>query len=373
MIVTDTELLADLATLRAVVRDFLADVDPHSGIDLVARVDRDRWTSACADLGMAGIDVPEEHDGVGLGAAGLAVVAEECGRTLARLPLLGSVVVTQGVLLAAGGEVRDTWLPRLLSGDCVAAVAEHGEHGQYGQHAQHGQYGGTARRDGDGWLLDGTWWPVQDGLSADLLLVVAESPAGASAFLVETGTDGTHRSACRALDLTRDAARVELRGARATLVGEEGAWDAYRDRVAARRDLTVAAASLGSADACLASAVEYAGTRIQFGRAIGSFQAVKHRLAELAVLIDDARSAVEHAAWCADRQPDEAALAAAIAAAAATEAHLQATSDVVQVHGGIGFTWEHRDHLHVRRAQSDALLFGDVPQRRETVLRLMGL
>ena len=361
MIVTDPERRADLSVLRDVVRDFLADVDPHEGIDLVARVDRDLWRSACAGLGMAGVDVPEAHDGVGLGAAGLAVVAEECGRALARLPLLGSMVVTQGVLLAAGDTARDDWLPRLLSGECVAAVADRGDSSA------------RARRGDEGWRLDGTLWPVVDGLSADVLLVVAETAAGPSAFLVAADAAGVHRSACRTLDLTRDAARLELRSAPGTLVGAEGAWDGYRHQVAARLDLAVAAASLGSADACLSAAVEYAGTRVQFGRAIGSFQAVKHRLAELAVLVDDARSAVEHAAWCAEERPEDAALSAAMAAAAATEAHLQATADVVQVHGGIGFTWEHRDHLHVRRAQSDALLFGDVPQRREAVLRLMGL
>lgn len=361
MIATDPELLSDLAALREVVRDFLADVDPHSGIDLVARVDRHLWEKACTGLGMAGVDVPEELDGVGLGAAGLAVVAEETGRALARLPLLGSVVVVQGVLLAAGGEVRDAWLPRLLAGEVVAAVADRGEEPV------------RAAPDEAGWRLDGTLWPVQDGLSADVLLVAAETGAGPSTFLVEAGTAEVHRSSCRTLDLTRDAARVELRGATGVLVGEEGSWSVHRDAVTPRLDLAVAAASLGSAETCLASAVEYAGTRVQFGRAIGSFQAVKHRLAELAVLVDDARSAVEHAAWCADERPDEAALAAAIAATATTEAHLRATADVVQVHGGIGFTWEHRDHLHVRRAQSDALLFGDVPQRREAVLRLMDL
>ncbi|KRB76371.1 hypothetical protein ASE01_15390 [Nocardioides sp. Root190] len=361
MITTDPEILSDLAALREVVRDFLSGVDPHGGIDLVARVDRDLWTKACTGLGMAGVDVPEDHDGAGLGAAGLAVVAEEAGRTLARLPLLGSVVVAQGILLAAGGAVRDAWLPRLLAGEVVAAVADRAE--------------GPVRavQDDGGWRMDGTLWPVQDGLSADVLLVAAETGAGLSSFLVEAGTTAVHRSACRTLDLTRDAARVELRGAPAVLVGEQGAWGTHRDAVAPRLDLAVAAASLGSAETCLASAVEYAGTRVQFGRAIGSFQAIKHRLAELAVLVDDARSAVEHAAWCADARPDDAALSAAVAAAAATEAHLQATADVVQVHGGIGFTWEHPDHLHLRRAQADALLFGDVPQRREAVLRLMGL
>jgi len=364
MITTDSDRLSDLDALREVVRDFLADVDPHGGIDLVARVDRDLWEKACTGLGMAGVDVPEEHDGAGLGAAGLAVVAEEAGRRLARLPLLGSMVVTQGMLLAAGDAAGESWLPRLLSGEVVAAVADRGE-GPV--RAVPGETGNA------GWRLDGTLWPVQDGLSADVLLVAAETDAGLSAFLVEPGATGVHRSACRTLDLTRDAARVELREATGVLIGEPGGWSALRETVTPRLDLAVAAAALGSAETCLASAVEYAGTRVQFGRAIGSFQAIKHRLAELAVLIDDARSAVEHAAWCADARPDDGALAAAIAAAAATEAQLQATADVVQVHGGIGFTWEHPDHLHVRRAQSDALLFGDVPQRREAVLRLMGL
>lgn len=358
MILTDTE---DLEALRAVARDFLAGVDPHAPLEREARVDRALWARACQELGMAGLDVPEELGGLGLGPAANSVLLEECARVLAALPLLGSVVRAQGLLLAAGDRILlEQVLPSVLDGSTVLAVAD-----------RDGDVATTARRQGSDWVLHGTKVAVLDGVSADLLLVVADTGAGASLFLVDATQAG--RAAAESLDLTRDFATVRLEGVPGTLVGAEGGWPALAEAVAPAVTLAVAAEAVGSAETCLWSAVSYAKDRVQFGREIGSFQAIKHALAEVAVGLDDARSALEHAQWAANQQPDALPLAAAVAAATATEVDLRASAEHIQVHGGIGFTWEHRAHLYFRRARSNAALFGDVRHHREDVLRLLGV
>lgn len=355
MILTDTE---DLQALRGVMRDFVSGVQPHDPIEQQARVDRRLWERACQELGVAAVAVPEAHGGLGLGAAGAAVVLEEGGRVLAPLPLLGSMVHAQGLLVASGDEaLLAEVLPDLLSGRVVAAVAD-----------RDGVSPARAVLSGGTWQVTGTKAAVLDGAGADVLLVVAATDAGPSLFLVDA--TAVSREAAASLDLTRDFARVVLDAAPAQLVGD---WAALSAAVAPTVTLAVAAEAIGSAEACLQAAVAYAKTRMQFGREIGSFQAVKHMLADVAVLVDDARSALDHAMWAATHHPSEAALTASMAAATATAAQLRASADNIQVHGGIGFTWEHTAHLHFRRARSDAALFGDVRHHHENVLGALGL
>ena len=226
----------------------------------------------------------------------------------------------------------------------------------------------TAVESDQGWLVSGTKSAVLDGVSADVLLVVADTDAGPSLFLVDAAA--VSREPAASLDLTRDFALVALDETPGRLVGD---WVALSAAVAPTLTLAVAAEAIGSAEACLEAAVSYAKTRVQFGREIGSFQAVKHLLAELAVQVDDARSALDHAMWAATHHPEEAALTASMAAVTATSAQLRATADNIQVHGGIGFTWEHTAHLHFRRARSNAALFGDVRHHHENVLSALGL
>ena len=355
MILTDTD---DLEALRGVTRDFVSGVRPHDPVDKCARVDRKLWERACQELGVASVGVPEAYGGLGLGPAGMAVVVEEAGRALAPLPLLGSMVHAQGLLVAAADDaLLDEVLPGLLSGQVVAAVAD-----------RDGVSPATAVLGEGVWRLTGTKSAVVDGASADLFLVVAATDAGPSLFLVDA--TAVSREAAASLDLTRDFARVALDDAPARLVGD---WAALSAAVAPTLTLALAAEAIGSAEACLHASVAYAKTRMQFGREIGSFQAVKHMLAELAVRVDDARSALDHAMWAATHHPEEAALTASMAAVTATSAQLQATADNIQVHGGIGFTWEHTAHLHFRRARSNAALFGDVRHHHENVLSALGL
>ncbi|GAA1916114.1 acyl-CoA dehydrogenase family protein [Nocardioides marmoribigeumensis] len=355
MILTDTE---DLEALRKVTRDFESTVSAHDVIEREARVDRALWERACRELGVAAVGVPEAYGGLGLGPAGIAVVLEEGGRVLVPLPLLGSMVHAQELLVASGDHaLLEEVVPGLLSGQVVAAVAD-----------REGLTPASAVRSGEGWLLSGTKAAVLDGMSADLLLVVAATDAGPSLFLVDAAD--VSREAAESLDLTRDFARVSLDAAPGRLVGD---WASLSTAVAPTLTLAVAAEAVGSAEACLEASVSYAKTRVQFGREIGSFQAVKHLLAEVAVRIDDARSALDHAMWAATHHPEEAALTASMAAVTATTAQLRATADNIQVHGGIGFTWEHTAHLHFRRARSNAALFGDVRHHHENVLSALGL
>ena len=362
MIITDTQ---DLQALRDVTRDFVSGVIPHGPVELDARVDRKLWERACQELGMASVDVPEARGGLGLGLAGLAVVVEEVGRVLGPLPLLGSVVRAQGLLLAAadlsGDEtLLEELLPDLLAGLLVATLAD-----------RDGAHPTTGMRGPDGWRLRGTKEIVLDGASADLFLVTAATDDGDSLFLVEATS--IRRDAAESLDLTRDFAGLVLEDAPARPVGPAGAWASLHAAVGPATLVAVAAEAVGSSEACLADAVDYARSRVQFGREIGSFQAVKHALAELAVQLDDARSALEHAMWAATESPEELPLAAAMAAAAATAVHLSVTAENIQVHGGMGFTWEHTAHLHFRRARSNAALFGDVRDHHESVLGALGL
>jgi len=364
------EETAELRELRAVTRAFLAAVAPHDAVDRKsARVDRTLWARACTELGVAGVAVPEEHGGLGIGVAGLAIVGEEAGRVLAALPLPGSVAAAQTALLLAGDPAAlDRELPGLLAGERVAALA-----GADGPGDPVAGAPTTARPDGAGWRLHGRKWFVVDGGSADLLLVTATAPDGPTLFAVDAAAAEVARAGVETLDLTRDVAHVDLAGAAARPVGPLGGWPAIAARVGLAQAVAVAAENLGGAARCLADAVEYAKLRVQFGRPIGSFQAIKHRCADLAAEVEDARSAVLHAVWAAEHSPADLPAAAALATAVTTRAYLTCSAENVQIHGGIGFTWEHTAHLHVRRARSAAALSGGARRHREDLLAAMGI
>ena len=356
----------DLRAVREVTREFLADVAPHDALDRKdGRVDRALWARACTELGVAGVAVPSERGGLGIGIAGLAVVCAEAGRALAPLPLVGSVAGAQTALMLAGA---DDVLDALVAGERIAALAV-----ADGAGPPVAAEPTTARRDGAGWRIDGAKWFVPDGCSADLLLVPAATPEGLSLFLVDGAAPGLTRTGVDVMDLTRDVARIDLADTPARLLGRPGDWPAIGEQVRLLQTVAAAAESLGGAERCLDDAVEYAKLRVQFGRPIGSFQAIKHRCADLAADVDDARSAVLHAAWAADESPEQLPAAAALAGVATTRAYLRCSAENVQIHGGVGFTWEHTAHLHFRRARSTAALHGNVRRHGEALLSAMGI
>ncbi len=309
-------------------------------------VDHDLWTSFCTELGLAGVGLPEAAGGAGLGMIEFAIVAEAAGAQVAALPLLG--LATVGQALAAGGSdaQASAWLPRLISGEVVAAIA------------------GSHNLQANGNMLTGTAHFVAHGAVAGLFLVASE----AGAWLVDAGAAGLTVTPQTTMDQTRPYARLTL----ANVAGEPLA-DPVAAMAAARAGgwICVAAEALGGAQATLDRTVAYAKDRVQFGRAIGSFQAYKHRLADMMVDIEQARSAVYWAACAVDEGSDEAALALHAAKSFAADTYFRCAGDMIQLHGGIGFTWEHDAHLFFKRARAIQSMLGAGNWHREEVAKMI--
>jgi alkylation response protein AidB-like acyl-CoA dehydrogenase len=333
------------------------------------------WSQASAQLGLAGLDVPEEYGGSGAGFREMAVVMEALGGSLGCLPFYATSVLAVGALLAADDEqARAEYLPGIAAGTTIATVAA-AETGTSSASEVHT----SGARVGSGFVLNGSTCFVVDGCAADLLLVFAQSPVGLSLFAVSGDAPGLTRTAMPTLDPTRKVARLTLDRAPGRLIGPEGSAPAVLDRLRDRAALALACEQLGVASRALSMAVAYAKTRMQFGRPIGSFQAVKHRCVDMAQQIEAARSATQWAvAALAENSengenPENVGIATALASVCSTEAAVFATAENVQVHGGIGFTWEHPAHLYFRRARSSALLHGSADDARELLLRRLGV
>jgi acyl-CoA dehydrogenase len=344
--------------LQATVRRFLADRSPLSRVREVMETPECRdaalWERMAGDLGLLGLTVPETYGGAGLGQVELSVVMEELGAALTPSPFLASAVLAATTLLATDDEeARRDLLPGVVNGTTIAtlAVAEDGA----GWDAD-----ATAARatlDGRRWVLEGVKTLVPDGAQADLVLVAARTGDELGLFAVEGRAPGLGRADLAGLDPTRRLARLELARVPARRLVSEDAAGALRHTLDLAA-VALAAEQLGGLQRCLDLSVAYAKARYQFGRAIGSFQAVKHLLADMHVAMELSRSAVRYAAWAADEAPEELPVAAALARAACSEAFFRVAADTIQVHGGIGFTWEHDAHLYYRRAKSSQLLFG---------------
>ncbi|KOU77650.1 acyl-CoA dehydrogenase [Streptomyces sp. MMG1533] len=363
-------------TLRELLRKRCGPAELRAAVDTPAGHDPALWTALAEHLGLPGLALPETYGGVGCSVTELALACEETGRFLAPSPLLATAALVAPLLLALGTDAqRAELLPRIADGSLTAALAVPGTHlatalaltgDNAGDWAGGGRAGGVqARRAGDGWRLYGQADQVLDGHSARLLLVAAHAGGFARSrtllFLVRGDADGLVRIRQTALDATRPQARVQLRDVEAELLGDEGAdvlaaLAALGDGAAA----VLAGEAVGAADQVLGLTVEYVRQREQFGRPIGSFQAVKHRLAEVYVQVQAARSAAYYAAWAAAHGDG----VGALALAQALEALRSAAAEGIQLHGGIGFTWEHEAHLYFKRACGDELLFGPVHRLR---------
>ncbi|WP_328494792.1 acyl-CoA/acyl-ACP dehydrogenase [Streptomyces sp. NBC_00414] len=333
------------------------------------------WETLAQRLGLPGLALPDAYGGVGATVTELALAAEELGRALAPSPLLATAVLSAPLVLALGsGSQRAALLPRLASGELTAALAVPGAGlttalgltgDNRGDWAGGGRAGGVQARQADGgWRLYGQADQVLDGHSADLLVVAAHTGGFARSrtlfFLVREGATRVRQTS---LDETRSRSRVQLRDVRAELLGDGKRADvgAVLARVGDSAAAVLAAEAVGAADRVLERTVEYVKQREQFGRAIGSFQAVKHRLADLYVQVQGARSAAYYAAWATAEGKER---VGGLALAQALEALRVCASESVQLHGGIGFTWEHEAHLYFKRAAGDELLFGPVHRLR---------
>ncbi|MFE9443129.1 acyl-CoA dehydrogenase family protein [Streptomyces sp. NPDC006602] len=363
-------------TLRELLRKRCGPAELRAAVDTPAGHDSALWTALAVQLGLPGLALPEAYGGVGCSVTELALACEETGRFLAPSPLLATAALTAPLLLALGTDAqRAELLPRIADGSLTAALAVPGTHlataltltgDNDGAWAGGGRAGGVqARRAGDVWRLYGQTDQVLDGHSARLLLVAAHAGGFARSrtllFLVRGDADGLVRTRQTALDVTRPQARLQLRDTEAELLGGEEAdvltaLAALGDSAAA----VLAGEAVGAADQVLGLTVGYVRQREQFGRPIGSFQAVKHRLADVYVQVQAARSAAYYAAWAATHGQR----VGGLALAQALEALRSAAAEGIQLHGGIGFTWEHEAHLYFKRACGDELLFGPVHRLR---------
>lgn len=347
-------------TLREVLRKRCGPAELRAAVDTAPGHDPALWTALAEQLGLPGLALPEAYGGVGCSVTELALACEETGRFLAPSPLLATAALAAPLLLALGtGAQRAELLPRIADGTLTAALAVPGTHlatalaltgDNDGDWAGGGRAGGVqARRVGDGWRLYGQADQVLDGHSAGLLLVAAHAGGFARSrtllFLVRGDADGLVRARQTALDATRPQARVQLRDTEAELLGgEEADVLTALGRLGDSAAAVLAGEAVGAADQVLGLTVEYVRRREQFGRPVGSFQAVKHRLADVYVEVQAARSAAYYAAWAAAHGEQ----VGALALAQALEALRSASAEGIQLHGGIGFTWEHEAHLYFK-------------------------
>jgi len=370
---------AEQEDLRASVRRFLADRAPISAVrelmETTDGVDPAVWKQAGEQLGLQGIAIPEEYGGAGFSFAEQAIVLEELGAALYGGPYLASAVLAATALLASSDEgAKKAYLPGIASGELVATLAFTEEDGSWDPDSVRL----AASRDGDGWRLDGRKSFVLDGHTAGLILVVARTADELSLFAVpadavSAGTGGLTRAALPTLDQTRKLARLDFAGVPAQLVGAVGDGAAVLGRVLDVAAIAQAAEQLGGAQRALDMAVDYLKVRHQFGRPIGSFQALKHRCADLLLEVESLRSAVQYAAAAVAENSDEIPVVASLVKAYASDVYFHVAAENIQLHGGIGFTWEHDAHLYFKRAKASELFLGDAAYHREHLATRIGL
>jgi len=365
---------AEHEELRQVVRDFLREKSPSREVRRLTEAGRNRddavWAQLAGQLGLHGIAVPTRYGGAGYGPIELGIVLEEMGRALLVAPFFATVALAGQALAASGDEAaKQRWLPGIADGSLTATLAVAEDAGCWDL----GDVAAAAGPAGDGWAVSGSKSFVVDGHTADLLLVVARAADGLGVFAVEGGAAGVERRKLDTLDLTRDLAAVILRDAPAVRVGAGSDATAWLSAVTDLALAALAAEQAGGAARCLELSVDYAKTREQFGRPIGSFQAIKHKCAVMLLEVECGRSAAYHASAAVAGQQPDAPVAAALAHAYCSQAFTQAAKECIQIHGGIGYTWEHDAHLFLRRAKSSELLFGPPSVRRTRLAELTGI
>jgi len=378
----DASVLAPVAEhedLRKVMRDLLHTHASHDQVRQAAEspegFSTGLWSLLNDEMNVGSLAVPEERGGLGFDVSVLAVVLEEAGRALLPEPLLASSVLgVRAVLAAPTGAVPDDVVSDVLEGRLVATVALE----------PHADSELSASRDGavqtvtghtvSGHTVTGRIGRVLHGEVAGLVVVSAATEAGEGAlFLVDLRGAGVSRTALEVLDLTRRQARLDLDSAPAYLVAGPEELPAVLAEVTTLASVALAAEQVGMIEAMLEMTRTYAGQRHQFGRPLASFQVIKHRLADMLVDLERSRSAARYAAVAFDRDPVSAGLPAAVAGAVCTEAVIRVALDTVQLHGGVGFTWEHPAHFFVRRALADEAVWGSARVHRARIAELLGL
>jgi alkylation response protein AidB-like acyl-CoA dehydrogenase len=359
--------------LRKTVRAFLDQKSPESEVRRLMETDEGYdpavWKQMGEQLGLQGLIVPEEFGGHGFTYVELGVVLEEMGRALLCAPYFSTVVLAGNALIHSGDDgAKKDYLPGIASGETIATLAFTEPSGKWDEAGITME----AAKKGDGWVLNGTKSFVLDGATANLILVAARSGNGVSLFAVDDAS-GLTRTSLSTMDQTRKQAKLEFSDTPARLIGAEGEGWKTLSTVLDLAAVALAAEQVGGAQKVLDMSVEYAKVRIQFGRPIGSFQAIKHKCADMLLEVESAKSAAYYGMWCASEMNDELPSVASLAKAYCSEAYFHSAAENIQIHGGIGFTWEHPAHLYFKRAKSSELLFGDPTYHRELLAQRIGI
>ena len=367
--------------LRKSARDFLAKEAPMTYTRRMMEDDlgysKETWRKM-AELGWMGLIFPEAQGGSGLDMVDLVVVLEEMGRVVLPGPFFSTVLLGGLTFHEAGSaEQKDKYLKGIASGELKATLAVLEPSGRWDADGVEA----TAVADSGGFLLNGTKLFVPDAQAADVLVVAARSEQGGgeegiSLFALELPKDGVAVTALKTMDETRKLYEVKLEqvrvGPEALVGGRGGGWPILK-RVTDRAKVALCAEMCGGAERVLEMSVEYAKVRVQFDRPIGSFQAIQHKCANMLLLVESAKSATYYAAWAVANDVPEAPLAAAMAKSYTSDAYRVVAGEGIQIHGGIGFTWEHDMHIYFKRAKSSEFTFGDATYNRELVAQLIDL
>ena len=360
--------------LRKIVRDFLnaksSEAIVRELMETESGYDPAVWSQLAEQLGVQSLIIPEEFGGQGYGYVELIVVLEEMGRRLLCAPFFSTVALATNALLQSGDDAaKADYLPGIASGETIATLAFTEANGRWDE------AGITieATKSGDAYTISGEKMYVLDGHTANLIIVAARTNGAVSLFAVEGGAEGLEAQALSTMDQTRKQAKVTFNNTPARLIGAEGEGWPVLSRVLDLAAVALAAEQVGGAQECLEMAVQYAKDRVQFGRPIGSFQAIKHKCADMLLEVESAKSAAYYAGWCASELNDELPSVASLAKSYCSEAYFHTTAENIQIHGGIGFTWEHPAHLYFKRAKSSELFLGDPTYHRELLAQRIGI
>jgi len=360
---------------RTMLRRFLAEKSPTSEIRRLMATDqgweRETWKQLNSDLGLSAVHIPEAYGGQGFGFVELAIVLEEMGRALLCGPYFSSVVLAANAILNAGTEdQKQALLPGIAAGETVAALAFTEENGRWDSSG----VTVTAKTQGDSYRLDGVKSFVLDGHTADLVVVLARKPGtsgdeGLSFFTVRGDAKGLERRLLKSVDATRKLALLKFDAVQAELLGEADAAAAPFARTLDQAAVCLANEMVGGADRLRQSALDYVMMRMQFGRPIASFQAIKHKCADMLVDVELAKSAAYYAAEAAAEEAADLPAIASLAKACAADAFMQTARETIQLHGGIGFTWDNDTHLWFKRAKSSEVFLGSPKYHRELLMQ----
>jgi alkylation response protein AidB-like acyl-CoA dehydrogenase len=360
--------------LRGTVKRFLEDKSPEIEVrrlmDTTEGYDTAVWTQMAEQLALQSLTIPEEFGGSGFSYVELIVMLEEMGAALLCAPFFSTVVLAANAILTSGDQkAQEYLLPGIASGETIGTLAYTEDSGLWGAD----DVTLIASPLGDAWTLNGHKSFVIDGHVANLILVVGRTAAGLSLFAVKGDAAGLTRTALATMDQTRKQARLEFADTEAWLIGTDGAAEPGLSKTLDLAAVGLAAEQVGGAQRCLDSSVEYAKTRVQFGRPIGSFQAIKHKCADMLLDVESAKSAAYYAGSVAAENSDELPVVASLAKSYCSEAYFHAAAETIQIHGGIGFTWEHPAHLYFKRAKSSELMLGHPSYHRELLAQRIGI